>query len=655
MRKQRNFVCFIFGFLLFMFVYFANYQHIRITDIELPDERLIYVPEVKNTSAAFLVDTSACKIPNIDPFDKSVKRMLKNGTALKCAVKDDIVYSNGNTIIINWKAVNNSKLKNKMKYCKYEVIWRPYNEMQDHNYMKFLNESDKFVDRVNISVEFVRVKCYTGAGLKLYTNFFSFVHLKEDVEDRCEKNAKQFENTRKEELNILMLGVDSIARNNMLRYMKKTWSYLVNEVNAVDLLGYNKVADNTFVNIVPMTAGKYVDQLPWNESIRWTPMDNYNFIWNNYSAKGYRTFYAEDHPDIAIFDFGKSGFKKPPGDYFNRPLSIAMEKTKDVWNSDHYCVHGRIETNIVLDYLKNFAKTFQSKPHFSFSFITRLTHAYIEETYKADDIYLKFFKDMYEGGNLKNTVVFFFSDHGMRFGDVRETFVGKLEERLPFMLIAFPPWFIKKYPDTHRNLQINARRLTTPFDIFATLEHILDFDGIQKNEVKKQRSMSLLNEIPEDRTCDEADILPHWCTCSKHEELDIQNKTVIKIGVTLISKINQDLKDSFDVCEKLHLKSIKYALRVIPSDKVLRFEQSKNDVIDRKVIYGDRVKSYIDYQITVQTQPGDAVFEGTLRYDEKGKTYDLVGDVSRINKYGDQSHCIEQHHLKKLCYCKIQP
>ena len=104
----------------------------------------------------------------------------------------------------------------------------------------------------------------------------------------------------------------------------------------------------------------------------------------------------------------------------------------------------------------------------------------------------------------------------------------------------------------------------------------------------------------------------------------------------------------------MFLKTIKYALRVIPSDKVLRFEQSKNDVIDRTVFYGERVNTYVDYQITLQTKPGDAVFEGTLRYDENEKTLDLVGDINRINKYGSQSHCVEGHHLRTLCYCKKQ-
>jgi hypothetical protein len=45
----------------------------------------------------------------------------------------------------------------------------------------------------------------------------------------------------------------------MMRYITKTRSYLLNEMSAIELVGYNKVADNTFVNIVPMTAGKYVD------------------------------------------------------------------------------------------------------------------------------------------------------------------------------------------------------------------------------------------------------------------------------------------------------------------------------------------------------------------------------------------------------------
>jgi hypothetical protein len=62
------------------------------------------------------------------------------------------------------------------------------------------------------------------------------------------------------------------------------------------------------------------------------------------------------YPDIAIFDFGKSGFQIPPGDYFNRHFTIAMENTKSIWDTAHYCVHGRKEANIHLEYIEQFTE-----------------------------------------------------------------------------------------------------------------------------------------------------------------------------------------------------------------------------------------------------------------------------------------------------------
>jgi hypothetical protein len=52
------------------------------------DVRLFVIPtKIYKSSAAFLVDTSVCKIPRVDPFDKSVKHLLKNGSALECETK----------------------------------------------------------------------------------------------------------------------------------------------------------------------------------------------------------------------------------------------------------------------------------------------------------------------------------------------------------------------------------------------------------------------------------------------------------------------------------------------------------------------------------------------------------------------------------------
>ena len=121
----------------------------------------------------------------------------------------------------------------------------------------------------------------------------------------------------------------------------------------------------------------------------------------------------------------------PQSYYFDRPFSVAMEGMSDIWNTNHHCIHARPETQIVLGYSKQFIHEFKSSPYFGFTFIRRLTHDHIPDTIRADILYTKFLKDIHNV--LNNTVLIFFSDHGISFGKVRQTFVGKIEERLPYI------------------------------------------------------------------------------------------------------------------------------------------------------------------------------------------------------------------------------
>jgi hypothetical protein len=92
----------------------------------------------------------------------------------------------------------------------------------------------------------------------------------------------------------------------------------------------------------------------------------------------------------------------------------------------------------------------------------------------------------------------------------------------------------------------------------------------------------------------------------------------------------------------------------VTSDKVLSFKRKLSDVNNLLVEYGKRVNTYVDYQLTIQTRPGGALFEGTLRFDEETNHVQMMGDISRINRYGTQSHCIDTTNVKKFCYCKKQ-
>lgn len=283
-------------------------------------------------------------------------------------------------------------------------------------------------------------------------------------------------------MNVVLLGVDSVSKLNFDRHMPRTKKFLLNILQAVEIETYNKVADNTIFNIVPLTTGKY---LPWNETMSSKPMDKYDFIWKKYSKSGYITLFAEDAPSIATFNLWTSGFHKQPCDHYLRPFTVAMKEELYLWDGRH-CFGGRLVTKITLDYLHDFMTLYERKPHFALTFITKITHDDVNGVGHVDETYEAFFEKLQKESLMNNTMLFYFSDHGMRYGGIRNTYVGKLEERLPFLYVIAPNWLHKKYPNVIKHLRSNSRRLTTPFDIHETLVNILSFEGEPKEKANQR-------------------------------------------------------------------------------------------------------------------------------------------------------------------------
>lgn len=78
--------------------------------------------------------------------------------------------------------------------------------------------------------------------------------------------------------NILFLGIDSISRLNFDRHFPLT-AKLLSKHNFYTMYGYNKVADNTFVNLTPLLTGFYLEDI-WNETISKKQfLDYFPFIW----------------------------------------------------------------------------------------------------------------------------------------------------------------------------------------------------------------------------------------------------------------------------------------------------------------------------------------------------------------------------------------
>lgn len=609
-------------------------------------------PEYVSAQRGFLLDTPYCKIPDLDPFDISVMQKTRRRGELLCFQKKSVTYTEGSVLKLNRTKIE-KELGGDLKYCQYQPIRRGTRNSDFAFVYGSVSEAFDHDILVPPEDEFMRLHCYSHSDGKIATNFHALVTPKENVEHRSDYLFKQHlkRNSPRETYNVHMIGVDSVSRLHFIRQMQQTLKFLRDELHAFPMSGYSKVADNTFVNIVPMMVGKFVHEMGWNETMSGRPFDEYPFLWKNFSKAGYRTLYAEDAPKMAIFVYAKEGFHIPPTDYYNRPLALAMETQRDIWSRDHHCVADRLETTMLLDYVTDFSRVFKAKPHFGFTFITRLTHDNLEMAAAADFAYLKFLKRFKSEGHFNNTVLIMYSDHGYRFGEMRSSYIGKVEERLPFLYLVFPPSFHKKYPALVKNLRTNARRLTTPFDVYETLKDILYFDGVAREADISNRGISLLREVPAERTCEHAHILPHWCLCLEQKPLVAHSRLASRVGTAVVDHINSQLMSVSHLCASLKLHNVSEIVQMEYNEKVLRFSDSLNDVINRTVVYGTKTEAPVVYQVTLSTLPGHALFEATIIHDTSEDIYKLGGDISRINAYSDQSLCVNNSLLKKFCFC----
>lgn len=160
--------------------------------------------------------------------------------------------------------------------------------------------------------------------------------------------------------------------------------------------------------------------------------------------------------------------------------------------------------------LFQFFSVYREKPKFIFGFHGELSHDSYNLVGVADNDLLQFLKDLNESGALHDTLLILMADHGHRyfcnsvlndfsnkknrFADIRNTVQGKQEERLPFFSFTFPQWFKKEHKQAYENFVSNINKLTTPFDIFATLKSVLHYDSSETANLE-HRSLSLFTKV----------------------------------------------------------------------------------------------------------------------------------------------------------------
>ncbi|XP_077513130.1 uncharacterized protein LOC144124376 [Amblyomma americanum] len=635
-----------------------------------------YVKPARGRDLRFVITSENCRVPDYGPWHESILPYVSTTPPVNCLEYPRYSHTDMTTIFFNTSAMTLTANKTKAKppiQCCYRIIYRPIKPVNDNVVM----ESGRCVPVINgtvIDVEFIRLLCYDASNQLVYVNYHAFVLRKPTVEERCSRlraprtvNYSADTEAGPDDLrySVLLVGADSLSRNNMKRSLPKTVRYLLTEMNATMMNGVNALGENTLENIIPLLTGQHMEEAEpgcWGGSDQF--LDNCTFLWTMFADAGYRTLYAEDAPNISTFNYLKLGFLRQPTDYYSRPFVLPFEAElghKKPLNCD-YCVGPSLESEVLLKYTRDFAVTFRDEPYFAFTWINTLTHDYASTRWAGDEVFLQFFKSLYEGGHLNNTIVVFLSDHGMRWGSIRRTFAGLLEGRLPGYLWYLPRSLSLQHPDLVRVFKANAFRLTTPLDVYATLRSVLEdfallsasgseaFQEATRRKYDGRRMASLFMPVPQNRTCNETGMQVQWCSCLRRTSTSTTEWPVPQVrGRAVVREINRILEPYEDRCASLRLLRVDAA-----------YAHTLDDPSERSSRLGSLVswlfrgsQDLQEFTVSLITVPGEAAFEATARVFNGAVT--ILGDVLRVSLYGNRSHCVPTMPYRKFCHCLRPP
>jgi len=158
-------------------------------------------------------------------------------------------------------------------------------------------------------------------------------------------------------------------------------------------------------------------------------------------------------------------------------------------------------------------------PSFAIPWLAWPFHDYFGTLSLLDEDLVSFFRSLSSTPSiLENTLIIVMADHGFYAHPYSSTHEGLLERRLPLFLIRIPEKLSTRISNLRNIVKGNAERVTSHYDVYKTLSQISQMAGDpadQKSEgFRDGLGQSLLQPIPEGRTCRQAGIPDTWCACN---------------------------------------------------------------------------------------------------------------------------------------------
>ncbi|XP_058789511.1 uncharacterized protein LOC131663242 isoform X2 [Phymastichus coffea] len=629
---------------VFAFTYFyyttderSDYQHYQYLTRNL-----------HNSSVGYLVWNSKCHMLSVNPYDPSIRQFVKKETFEPCSTKPKLTTINRQANGSIHLTVDQDAAKRYVKLsCCWAAISRPTTANEfflDMDSRISAGPCQDFKDRVVLDkkdVQVLLVTCRDGKAKVIYKNTHSVINPKRARQRLLNKSSSSSMKNKKA-LSVLMLGLDSVSRLNFHRTMPAACAYFA-ERGWIELRGYNKMGDNTFPNLMAILTGQNetTSNLRCDAKLPYT-LDHCPMIWYNFRDVGYATAYAEDQAGISTFNNVKAGFMKPPTDYYLRPYILASEKllpTRQRFNCKH-CTGPELSVDRIFNAALDFSEAFVGRPSFGFFWSNSISHESMNGPSLYDARFVAKLRAMDDAGVMNDSMVVVLSDHGMRYGDIRDTFVGWYEERLPFFYIWLPEWFRRRNPDAYAALLVNQDRLTSPYDVYETLRDVLQRAGGQAPiSTGCPLCSSLFKPTSMERGCRDAGISPHWCTCVGFESYN-KSDPIVSEGASQFVEYVNNLTERYKTSLGLRLCSILSLKRIIRVKKLLDYDNLRPTDKVLKLFY------------LLELTPGGGKFEITMDYRPPGIHIIREEQVSRINLYGHDAICLDKGY-KKYCQCRI--
>ncbi|EDV50158.2 uncharacterized protein LOC6545908 [Drosophila erecta] len=602
----------------------------------------------------FYVNSASCKMPQMDPFSADIMKFFKRKQFRQCSTDRDLLISEFDADLRQYriKIDDNAaeqllkKFGNATLKCKYQVIGRKKKSSfpdKDFSLSSPQPISQSFL--VPKTIDFILTQCHAVNGkaqLKLLQkDAFLF------VQDRLKKPEDPPPDLESKP-NVIILGIDSTSRMNLRRSMPKVHKFLQGS-GWFEMQGYNKVGENALPNLLALLTGNAEEKAQLNGQLRRGGfIDKLKYIWQLFKKNGYMTAFGEDGGKISTFNNRNPGFKKQPVDYYLRNFVVALEsilKTRREFGNA-FCLGRRLGFKYLFDFARQFMQRFQNAaPVFGIFRSSSFTHQDFLGATALDQVLLDSLLLYEKLGFFNSSIVMLLSNHGYRNGVTRQrSKSGYLEERLPVMFMHVPSWFRKRYPQYVASLKVNQNRLSSSFDLYMTLHHLLQLNATSMADFrpKLQASQcklcqSLFFQLPLDRNCSHAGIREKWCSCEPTET--VTNQILIKkVAREVVRHMNEHLRyrNLTKLCQSYTLKKVLYMdRRLALTDDSLEDEQLHT------------------YQITFDTNPSSAHFEATVQWNTEKETLAMNADeLSRLESCEKYSKCTKDPMIKKYCICK---